>query len=984
MKDESSAKVIPGSSDINDVRSIIQNLWRVRDNGENTVVEERGIKSKEGSICHKCTDCPTVPFLSTVNSVASSTDDNNNFQLVSVMTQTELQNVQLKNVFPSSQLLEKETTVIHYSPNEHPIRQELVDNRNTKNNVLKAMISFENECEIRMKRQVQQACRIAIDATRAEEVIKHRKEIDALLLNLDAQQKMKIEEAVSVERARFKELSDDLEHEHALWRQEREKIVREMGSLKYKLDIDKTNLEERISKLALEEESFRSRVLEVESKRKDIERREIFLNETSAMESRKAQDEARKTYEVALEAVMLQREFYDAEIKALQSKLPCISQTIHFEDPLLIQGIVTLLPKKGEKKLLSVARSELADHERDTSRLVISLRNENDSLQTRLQAAETQLNEIGSFIGDKENIVSKCRNLLKYVKSYRNLKEKLNQSRVEITTLHKRVKEESRKLEESLSIAENEQLRLQGQNNQLILRIDVLENEINSSRRECADLGTLLQECREAFNSLGNPPFSRNDSIGWRSIYNNPCTSKLNLPSHDVLGTIELQYRPPSHKIYFKGMYENSAEGMLLQKLGHCNQKIYSVGENSTAPDEDPTSKICVVDTCMTIGPLTPGVPSNNSKIDSVNVTEKSSEDDTKKNPECKHFEIRHPKINVNSTPHIKSNQDTSPSEAVLLTDEEESMKVPKLKALLADELQPRKINTYQGSVDTTFIASDTYVQSQHEDDTILQLEEEATRQVVLPIVHSTEFISEPIRFLAQSIPSTGKIEGQTLNTCLSEEEERIRSPELENISMVYQENRSQPNGKMISHYSLNKIDSSALVDDEPQPPVRTLSFEKYELCEFEEETNGDATEGAMTQDEPQNTSPTQHNHSLSYEKYGLCEFEGESNGGDTKCTMTLDKPKNTSPTQENHSLSSENYELCEFEEETKGEATENIEETKAEGSVTYSMNWSKNDVENSTVISTEVEESQENGTVSLEIVSTYYESSVDDTDNNW
>jgi len=46
----------------------------------------------------------------------------------------------------------------------------------------------------------------------------------------------------------------------------------------------------------------------------------------------------------------------------------------------------------------------------------ISLRNENDSLQIRLQAVETQLNEIGSFIGDKENLVGKCHYLLKYAK----------------------------------------------------------------------------------------------------------------------------------------------------------------------------------------------------------------------------------------------------------------------------------------------------------------------------------------------------------------------------------------------------------------------------------------------------------------------------------------------------------------------------------------------------------------------------------------
>lgn len=315
MKDASSAKVIPGSSDINEVLSIIQNMWRVREKRENNVVEKRQINSEEGNVCHKGTDCPPFPFLSTLNSATFSTIDNN-FKIVSVMTQTEQEN----NLFHSSQQLEKESTVINYSHFKELNKQVFVDNSKTKSNVLKAMISFENECEVRLKRQVKQACRIATDATRAEEAIKHRKEIDALLLKLRVQQTMKIEEAVSAERARFKKLSEDLQHEHALWRQEQEKNRSEMATLKYKLDIDRLNLEERMSKLACEEESFINRVLEVESKRKEIERRGLFLNEASAMESRKAQDEARKTYEVTVEAVMLQKEFYDKEIKALQSK----------------------------------------------------------------------------------------------------------------------------------------------------------------------------------------------------------------------------------------------------------------------------------------------------------------------------------------------------------------------------------------------------------------------------------------------------------------------------------------------------------------------------------------------------------------------------------------------------------------------------------------------------------------------------------------
>ncbi len=137
--------------------------------------------------------------------------------------------------------------------------------------------------------------------------------------------------------------------------------------------------------------------------------------------------------------------------------------------------------------------------------MLITLRNENDSLRIRLQAAKSQRNKIGSFIGVKENLVSKSRYLLKYVRSYKkNVKEKSSKSRLEIATIHKWAKEESRKLEESLTIAENERLRVLGQNSQLLSRIDFLEKEVNLSRKECADLGTLQQECQVALNSLGN------------------------------------------------------------------------------------------------------------------------------------------------------------------------------------------------------------------------------------------------------------------------------------------------------------------------------------------------------------------------------------------------------------------------------------------------------------------------------------------------
>ncbi len=606
---------------------------------------------------------------------------------------------------------------------------------------------------------------------------------------------------------------------------------------------------------------------------------------------------------------------------------------------------------------MSQARSEIANKETDTSRLLITLRNENDSLQTRLQAAESQINEISSFVGDKENLVSKCRYLLKYVKSYKNLKMKLSQSRLEIATIHKRAKEESRKLQESLTITENERLRVLGQNSQLLSRIDFLEKEVNLSRKECADLGTLLQECQVALNSLGNSPYSKNLSSGWKSFYSNPCTAKLNVPSHDAIGSLQLLHRSPFHKISIKEKSKHSSQGMLLQKMGLNNQKVYFVGGETSPSKEDPTAKNCInlpmVDTYMKIGPLTSALPSNNSKINPINVTEETythSEDDTKKgenktltsgNPERERSEKLDPEIKVSSIPLTKPNPETSPREAVSSIGDRESMVVPKLKAIMEGELRPIYANTCQGSINAAVIASEaicTYIHGQHEKDSIGELAEEATRQIALPNSHSSELIHEPMPYLTWPIPSPGNIEGQTLNTRVSVEEEVKRDPELYNISKLNREKRSQAIDEMSSNKHVDHV-ASALVQDEPQNTGRTSCSEKYELCEFEEETNVDT----MTQDEPQKTSRTQHNQSLSSEK----------------------------------------YELCEFEEEAKGGATE-ILETRVEGSVAYSMNWSKNDFDSSTVISTEVEESQENGTVSLEIVSAYYESSVDGDDNIW
>lgn len=582
---------------------------------------------------------------------------------------------------------------------------------------------------------------------------------------------------------------------------------------------------------------------------------------------------------------------------------------------------------------MSVARTEVADKELETSKLVISLRNENESLGVRLQTAESQLCEIGTLLGDKQNLVSTCRTLLKYVKSYRTLKHKLSQSQMEVVTIQNKANDEAQKLKQSLSSAENERLRAQGQTGELISKIEILEKELKLSRRECAELGSLLQECQMVLNSLATSQWSRSHSAGWKSFHYNTCTARLNAPSYDFRGSLQLQCRSPCHTFSSAEKTQDSASSGLINNLGRHALKFHSMAAGQATAALHDISKcasyVPVEDADKKTGPLITTIPANRANDDFVNTIQETcshNEDDALKRannhplkedsgkldaemkPIFPHVTSSKPALSLNHITTGKDTDDTVKSVHIVGA----MIELP-VETLTAVELQPNRTITSENVEGNAPIASESTHTPKHEQrgsnktfDVIEELTKDAGMQGAAPLSYSIGPSNDPKSFLTEPYHTVGI--SQSLHALISEVMKQNYPDSKYNMKFTLEES-SQP---------VDEIDLTISLKSGALAPIEAVRDEQY-----------------------------------------------------------------IGPSQLHNSLISEGYTLNEFEEETKGEATDKKERTD-EGSVSYSMNWSKDDLNESTVVSTEVEESQEDGTISLEVISTYYESSVDDNDNNW
>jgi hypothetical protein len=94
-----------------------------------------------------------------------------------------------------------------------------------------------------MKKLVQHSRKIAVEAARAEAVIKNQKEMETLWLLLEGQQKIKIEEAISEDRIKFQNQLEGLHSETRMWLHKQDNELCKIEKQKSKLDVDKMGLE---------------------------------------------------------------------------------------------------------------------------------------------------------------------------------------------------------------------------------------------------------------------------------------------------------------------------------------------------------------------------------------------------------------------------------------------------------------------------------------------------------------------------------------------------------------------------------------------------------------------------------------------------------------------------------------------------------------------------------------------------------------------
>ena len=326
------------------VQSIIQNFLKSKDVQstkeasaiETGVAQERGGKDKNANdqkvlhdpdrdllhdsktdAKHSCTlPCQSLCIAPIVVD-EEATPFSKKVVMVSVLTQTDVAD-DLR--FLSRQHLDNQLSRLQQKHEEQLRLEERLHSQQSQRNIQEAMLAFEQECEMRMHKQMQREMERFQKDVKIEHAMKHRKELDIVRANMEAQHDVNIQNSVTEERARWQREIDRLHDVENLRSREREKALSEFEKQKQTLDLERTMFEAQKNKLSWEEEDVRKRMKAVEVDIREIEKRETSLKQMAESEFQRARDEARKQYEAATESIAAQREFYDKEIRAIQSK----------------------------------------------------------------------------------------------------------------------------------------------------------------------------------------------------------------------------------------------------------------------------------------------------------------------------------------------------------------------------------------------------------------------------------------------------------------------------------------------------------------------------------------------------------------------------------------------------------------------------------------------------------------------------------------
>lgn len=844
---------------------------------------------------------------------------------LSVMTQTVIETGDSSFQFSSRQQLEEKLALLQRRHEEQLRNIERVNIQQSQGGIQSDIIAFEKE----LQKQMQRGFMEAVDATRMEEARNHKKEIELLRLNLEDQYNDKIQRSISAEREIFQRQLELLQKNESTRLQEQGSFLREMEQQRNKIDFERMQLEAKKTILYREEEACKKRMSEFETRMKGFEKNEADTKHKIELECSRGLYESKRTYEAAMEAVASQKKNYSKEILSIQK----------------------------ERKLLSLARSNFEEKTLEIARLeqmASFLQKEKHSLQERLQAAETQLREIGILLGAKTEIIGTCRELVKRAMRFRDVKNKLRQSHLEIQSCQKMAKEENDQLIQKVISAENCASKTRKECSKLLAEVEMLKHELKLSRTECAELSSLLRECQMILENLGS--VQRPDEIyitGWGSKHLNARRAiELNASSSDETTSLLLQRLSSFRK--------SSAETQLGHPLGtrfatKCQHYVHS--SNSRAFNEnrsdqvqknmlfsevqpsnnslDHTSAASVVfstgDNRPKVNISLPTTPSTNR-----NQRASGSSEGTKGNVASQFFDMMHHQTSMTSKSFATSSGEGMP--------------------LTSGSHTPNKCSVSNEVVQEASILSDgTAIEVKKEKSPKVALDPNCGSAVsgMMDRLHSSCIDYTPMpaeEAAAMSFDGTNKEVQSDIITNVATEPNCNAA--VEGSEHILKESRD--------HACLTSVAAGVSITSK-QIDDSIVNSQSYNVASSSSDTKN------RSLDKLDETIPLeQNNYSAPRELVSDCR----QSAAPLHPTETLD-------------IYSVEYSMNGFDEETKFEVTEKTEQTDVE-SVMYSMNWSKAELDDSTGISTQVEKSQGDTTFSIEVISAQYESGVEYNDDNW
>ena len=618
----------------------------------------------------------------------------------------------------------------------------------------------------------------------------------------------------------------------------------------------------------------------------------------------------------------------------MRTNLRCVSYFFMASD--VPKNVAILFNHAEERKLLSLARSNFELKMLEIARLEETasvLQKEKHSLQERLQAAETQLQDIGVLLGAKADTAVSCREVVKRAMRCRGMKSKLWQLHLEIQSCKKNAKEENHQLIQKVISAENCASRARKEFSDLSAEVNLLKHELKSSRKECAELSSLLRECQMILENLGS--VQRPDDIyitGWGSKHLNARRAiELNVSSSDEATSLLLQR--------ISSVRKSSADTQLGHPLGTgfattCQHYMHSSISNSFnekrsdqvqknmfySEVQTSNNSLDHSSAAFTVFPPGGNIPKVNFPLPTTPTTNRyqrasGSSEGIKGNVANQYFDMHHQTI-IASKSFATSGGEGMPSTSESHT---------------PIKCSPNKCINLEG--------------------TVIEVKREISPKVAL----DPSGCSVVCGMSTKEAPVVG-FDGVN---------EEVKSNFITNAT-------TEPNCNSVidgsAHILKESIDHACLA-----PNTTGVTFTSKQIDDSI--ANSQSYVGASSSSDIKKRSLDKLDATIPQEQINYSAPR----------KLVSDCRQSVAPLHPNEAFDiySVEYSMNGFDEETKLEVTEKTEQTDVE-SVMYSMNWSKAELDDVTGISTEVRTSHEDETFSVEVISAQNESGAECNGDNW